>query len=131
MLGPFDDPEQEKKRLNALNAYKNRVKNKRLTQDLREKNNKLEHVNVQCSKALKKITSERKLLQQEIKDRGLERSALEEELKRKENEVREQREKLALFRGHMDLIANSLDEDNPARKLITTLLNRLPYEGQN
>ena len=125
---PLEDPELEKRRLNAINARKHRVRHKMQTQELSDKNKKLENVVRQCSKALKRTISDVQKLKLGLEEEKSDRFALEQQLKKKENEVREQREKLALFRGHLDLIASSLDDDNPARKLITSVVRKLPTD---
>lgn len=122
---PLTDQEEERKRLNAVNARRNRIKQKKHTQELTEKNRSLQNINSQCSKALRKTTSDVQKLEKDIEDRQRQRNALEEELRRREQEVSQQREQLKLFQGHLDLISSSLDDENPAKKLILTLLQKV------
>ncbi|XP_068218393.1 uncharacterized protein [Palaemon carinicauda] len=122
----LEDPEEERKRLNAINARRNRMKQKELTQSLKKRAKTLEDVNQKCGLVLKRLDGDAWKLRQQLEESNKEKALLEKSLKEKESEIREQREKFALFRGHLDLIASSLDEDNPSKKLITNLLKKLP-----
>ncbi|XP_037800542.1 uncharacterized protein LOC119595488 [Penaeus monodon] len=89
----------------------------------------LSHVNRQCNKALRRTNADiQKLFGQLASSRKLVAS-LQEKIDQKEKELRGRREKFLLFRGHLELIVNSLDDDNPARKLIANLLKTLPAEA--
>ncbi|XP_066974782.1 protein split ends-like isoform X1 [Macrobrachium rosenbergii] len=122
----FDDPEEERKRLNAINARKNRMKQKALTYQLKEKAKTLEDVNQKCGMVIKRMDSDARKLKQQLEDRIKEKAILDKALREKELEIRDQREKLVLFRGHLDLIASSLEDDNPGKRLISNLLKKLP-----
>ncbi|XP_064087651.1 protein split ends-like [Macrobrachium nipponense] len=122
----FEDPEEERKRLNAINARRNRIKQKALTNHLKEKAKTLEDVNQKCGMVLKRMDSDARKLAQQLEERNKEKAILDKALREKELEIRDQREKLALFRGHLDLIASSLEDDNPGKKLISNLLKKLP-----
>nr|XP_045596968.1 uncharacterized protein LOC123757435 isoform X1 [Procambarus clarkii]XP_045596969.1 uncharacterized protein LOC123757435 isoform X1 [Procambarus clarkii]XP_045596970.1 uncharacterized protein LOC123757435 isoform X1 [Procambarus clarkii] len=127
--GPFEDEEREKRRINAINAKKNRDKTKRSIENLQKDVRSLKHVNNQCRKALLRTSADMQLLQQKMQQL---RERLETETRRlrdKEKEVREKRERLALLKGHLEIIASGLDDDNPAKRLINHLVDRLPVDG--
>ncbi|XP_063607059.1 uncharacterized protein LOC134781731 [Penaeus indicus] len=122
---PFSDPVEERKRINAIAARENRERKKRENDQMCEQIQRLNHVNRQCTKALKRFETEIKKLDAKLKTSQRRNEHLEEKLKQKEKELRDRREKFLLFRGHLELITSHLDDSNPAKKLITGLL-KLP-----
>ncbi|XP_063607051.1 uncharacterized protein LOC134781724 [Penaeus indicus] len=125
---PFQDPERERRRMNAITARRNREKKKREIKGLRGNVRNLSHVNRQCNKALRRTNADiQKLYEQLASSRRL-NASLQETIDQKEKELRGRREKFLLFRGHLELIGASLDDDNPAKKLIAGLLKTLPAE---
>lgn len=124
-MEPLEDPEKEKKRMNAVLARKNREMKKRIMMDLDEKVRRLRHVNTQCTKVIRRTDSDIQQLRQDLSAANASVTQLTEVVRSKDREIRQQREKLLLFQGHLDLIGSSLDDDNPARRLIQALLHRL------
>ncbi|XP_027225342.2 uncharacterized protein [Penaeus vannamei] len=126
---PFQDPEQERRRMNAITAKKNRERKKMEIDRLRGDVRNLSHVNRQCNKALKRTNAD---IQKHIDLLALSEqriASLKEKLEQRERELRGRRERFLLFRGHLDIIVNSLDDDNPAKKLIANLLKTLHAEA--
>ncbi|KAK8739033.1 hypothetical protein OTU49_003799, partial [Cherax quadricarinatus] len=125
---PFQDPAQEKRRINAILAKQNRDQKKKQIQDLKETVQKLQRVNMQCNKALRRTNNDVQQLRLHLQSYEASRSYLEEKVKNQEIALREQRDKFMLFREHLDLITSSLDDDNTTKKLISALLKRLSGE---
>ncbi|XP_047480331.1 uncharacterized protein LOC125032963 isoform X1 [Penaeus chinensis] len=126
---PFQDPERERKRVNAITARRNREKKKKEIDSLRRDVRNLSHVNRQCNKALKRTNADIQKLHEQLASSRKLVTSLQETIDQKEKELRGLREKFLLFRGHLELIVNSLDDDNPAKKLIASLLKTLPAEA--
>ncbi|XP_042871728.1 uncharacterized protein LOC122253034 isoform X2 [Penaeus japonicus] len=127
---PFNDPELERKRINAITAKQNRDKKKMEIDRLRADVRNLSRVNSQCSKALKRTNADIQKLYEKLESSRKHNSLLQEKIKQKEMEIRGQQEKFVLFRGHLDLILSSLEDDGPAKKLIANLLKKLPEEAE-
>ncbi|KAG7162170.1 uncharacterized protein LOC121874217 [Homarus americanus] len=125
-MAPYEDPDKEKRRLNAIMARKNREIKKREIQGLKKENQSLRHVIAQCNKVLRKTNSDVQQLRLELKKSKKFKLQFEETVKSKNRELRDAHDKLVLYRGHIELIACSLEEDNPAKKLIEALLKRMP-----
>ncbi|XP_071520534.1 uncharacterized protein [Panulirus ornatus] len=125
---PFDDKELEKKRQNAINSKRNRDMKKWMTDDLQRQIKSLTYINNQCCKALLKTNADVHRLQRTIKELEDYKKMQDAQLQQKDGEIRERRERQLLLTGHLDLIASSLDDVNPARRLINNILRRLSPE---
>ncbi|KAK8721364.1 hypothetical protein OTU49_012784 [Cherax quadricarinatus] len=125
-IGPLENEEMERKRINAVNAKKNREIKKRQIEDLRQELKTLKHINTQCYKALLKTSGDTAQLHQRVRQLQEQLELTEKKLKNKEKENKDRKERMALIQGHLELIAGGLDDDNKAKKLIEILLQRLP-----
>lgn len=83
---------------------------------------RLRHVNRQSATAFKRLHAEIQKLSAELQTSKQRNASSEEKLRQKTRELRDHREKFALFRGHLELIASILDDANPAKRQIAGLL---------
>lgn len=93
---------------------------------LEKKVAKKDRIISQCTKVIRRTNQDRINIQVKLTRIEEQQLQLQEQIKKEEEVVRDMRESLALFCGHLDIIASSLDDDNPAKRLILSLLQRLP-----
>ncbi|XP_047480291.1 uncharacterized protein LOC125032935 isoform X2 [Penaeus chinensis] len=119
---PFSDPVKEKRRINAITAKEIRDRKKWKTDRMCEQIQCLNLVNRKCTLALKRLESEIQKLDGKLKASKRRNEHLQEKITQKEKQLQDHREKFLLFRGYLELIASTLDDNNPAKKLIANLL---------
>ncbi|ROT79835.1 uncharacterized protein [Penaeus vannamei] len=119
---PFSDPEKERRRINAVTAKRNRDKKNMEFDGMCDEVTRLRHVNRQSATAFKRLHAEIQKLSAELQTSKQRNASSEEKLRQKTRELRDHREKFALFRGHLELIASILDDANPAKRQIAGLL---------
>ncbi|XP_068203929.1 centriolin-like [Palaemon carinicauda] len=75
---------------------------------------------------MQNLHDEAERLRQQLDEQAREKASLEKSLQEKEQKASEQRYKLRLFKGHLDLIASTLEERDPGKHLILNLLKEMP-----
>ncbi|CAL4068445.1 unnamed protein product [Meganyctiphanes norvegica] len=125
--GPLEDPEEERRRRNAVIARENRLKHKKYLDELQNKKRSLEHVNAQCAKALIRVRQDIKVKDQQLQEANQQIRELKTHLMAKSEKVSNYKSQLNLIRTHLELIEASVDSSNPVRGFISTLLQRLPH----
>ncbi|KAK4307053.1 hypothetical protein Pmani_021159 [Petrolisthes manimaculis] len=126
-MQPLENPFMERKRVMAVTAKRYRDRQKSQMKELENMVEKKGRIISQCTKVIRRTNQDRIKLQKELTTSKEQQVEVEAKVKKKEGDVRDMREKLALFCGHLDIIAGSLDDDNPAKRLILSLLKRLPH----
>ncbi|KAK4325038.1 hypothetical protein Pmani_004349 [Petrolisthes manimaculis] len=125
-MGPIcDDTEMEKRRLNAINAKNNRDKKKQELGEHRRKIESLEEINQRCTQALKMTYSNYQEQRYEVERQAASLLVKEREILLKNREIKKKREEMVLLKGHLEIISGSLDDHNPAKNLIGSLLKNL------
>lgn len=126
MLPPLEDPEYEKRRKNAIVAFRNRQLKKKQSQDLQDKvkalqddNAHLQDISQQLDKDLRASHEEHRVMSSVIQK-------LEAEVMSLRSLFQQQQEKLAFVQEHLRLINGTMDEDDSTRKLLNALLERIP-----
>lgn len=82
----------------------------------------LEEINQRCTQALKKTHGEVQELQYEVHRHAQDLVVRDREIQERKREIRKKREEMVLLKGHLEIISGSLDEQNPAKNLIASLL---------
>ncbi|XP_063851695.1 protein enabled homolog isoform X1 [Scylla paramamosain] len=122
---PMEDPEDERRRRNAVTAWRNRVRKKRQYEELQTTVNTLEEANKKLHDANQQLEEDLRALGEEM---GREHSILTQLQSEKcslQILIQTQQEKLTFIREHLKLINSCSEEDSPVQKFLTALLNNM------
>ena len=125
-MEPLKDPEQEKKRKMAVTAKLSRDKQKRRMMELQGEVEKLSRINTQCSKVFRRTHEDLRKLNKEILETDKWKAQMMSQIRKKDRELKDASQSMALLCGHLDIIAESLGDDNPAKRLLVSLRKRAP-----
>ena len=124
-MEPLMDPEQEKKRQQAVSAKMNRDKHKRRVMELESEVEKLSRINTQCSQILQRTHEDVWMLKKEISEKDKWKAQMMSQIRKKDRELKDVRQSMVLFCNQLDIIAESLGDDNPTKHRLKSLIEQV------
>ncbi|MPC28298.1 hypothetical protein E2C01_021499 [Portunus trituberculatus] len=125
MMPPMSNPNEEKRRRNAIIAYKNRQLKKKQSQDLHEKVRTLQDTTVQLQDINQQLDKNLRESHEQQTFLSNMKQKLESEIMYLQSLFQAQKEKLAFMQQHLRLINGTIDEDDFTRKLLNALQERI------
>ncbi|MPC31903.1 hypothetical protein E2C01_025203 [Portunus trituberculatus] len=122
---PMENPEDERRRRNAIIAWKNRVWKKRQYEELQTMVNTLEETNKKLNDANHRMEEDLRAQRQKLDLENSIVTQLKADKSSLETLIQNQQENLAFIREHLMLINRCSEEDSPVRKFLTALLNTM------
>lgn len=125
LMPPFQDPETERKRRNAIIAYQNRQRRKEEMVRMESQLEKLRKINKEIESSLQHVTEELRQRHEELRRMHTQNAELLEAKRTLETQTRSQQEKFSVIREHILLINGSLEEGNIAKRFLDVLKERV------
>ncbi|KAG7174886.1 uncharacterized protein LOC121858784 [Homarus americanus] len=124
-----DNPENEavkRRRLqNKQSAKKFRDRKTRQREEKTAKNERLKNVNKVARRASRKMNARQAAYEEELRNLKRETTCLEQKGRHIDQVTKQSTTQLVLFIGHLEMIADTLDDDNEAKRLIKNLVKNL------
>ncbi|KAK8398065.1 hypothetical protein O3P69_003761 [Scylla paramamosain] len=124
-IEPSGDPQLEERRQRALYAKRNRDMKKKMQMKLQQEVSTLSTAKEQYRTDLTRLYDLTQTQQHKIEE--LEQCLLDshQQLREKEEHIRRNRERMSHLKGHLDLIAEGLEENNLSRRMLLNLLSQI------